>query len=177
MCSLKVQFETLRLYPPIMGLPKWSNDQPQSLQVGDRTIIIPSSTGIAPGVLALQTHPKYWTDPLVWKPTRWISTTAAPDSDMITTLQNEVFLTPRKGTYFPWSDGPQNCPGNKFSQVEFVAVMMCLLRNHRISAIQNPGERFKDTRERIMNTTNDVNMEMLLRMKNADNIQLMCKQV
>lgn len=160
-----------------MALPKWSNDQPQSLKVGEKTITIPSNIGVAPSALALQTHPKYWTEPLVWKPTRWISTTAPPDSDSMTKLQNEVFFTPRKGTYFPWSDGPQNCPGNKFSQVEFVAVMMCLLRDYRISAVQNPGESFKDTRERIMATTNDVNMEMLLRMKNADSVRLVCKNV
>lgn len=160
-----------------MSLPKWTNEHPQSLKIGEQTIVIPPNTGVMPSLLAVQTHPKYWKDPLVWKPSRWISSSAAPTSDLATRLQREVVFTPAKCTYFPWSDGPQNCPGAKFSQVEFVAVIACLLRDHRVSAVQNPCESFEQARKRILATADDVDMEMLLRMKDADRVRLICKRV
>ena len=175
-CSFR-QLETLRLYPPIMSLPKWTNDVPQRLKVGGQIIVIPPNTGVMPSLLSVQTHPRYWKDPLVWKPSRWISSPAAPTSEITARFQREVVHTPAKCTYFPWSDGPQNCPGAKFSQVEFVAVLACLLRDHRVNAIQNPGKSLEQTRKRILATAEDVDMEMLLRMKDADRVPLVCKRV
>src|SRR5204863_312320 len=84
-----------------MSLPKWTNDRPQSLKIGEQTIVIPPSTGVMPSLLAVQTHPKYWKDPLIWKPSRWISSSAAPTSDLATRLQAEVVFTPEKCAYFP----------------------------------------------------------------------------
>ncbi|KAF7863256.1 hypothetical protein EAF04_007338 [Stromatinia cepivora] len=63
-----VLLETLRQLPPIMALPKWSNDKPQMIQVERKTIIIPPQTGVTSSVLAIQMHPKYWQDPLLWNP-------------------------------------------------------------------------------------------------------------
>ena len=158
-----------------MSLPKWTNDRSQSLKIGEQTIMIPPNTGVMPSLLAVQTHPKYWEDPLVWKPSRWISSSTATSS-LGTRLQAEAVFTPRKCTYFPWSDGPQNCPGAKFAHVEAVAVIANLLRDHRFSAVHNPGESFVQAQKRILATTDDVNMEMLLRMKDADRVRLICKR-
>jgi hypothetical protein len=72
---------------------------------------------------------------------------------------------------------PPELPSAKFSQVEFVAVLACLLRDYRVNAIRNPGESFKQTRKRILATAEDVNMEMLLRMKDADRVPLVCKRI
>jgi cytochrome P450 len=160
-----------------MSLPKWTNDYPQSLKIGEQTIVIPPNTGVMPSLLAVQTHPKYWKDPLAWRPSRWISSSEAPASDLVTRLQEEVVFTPAKCAYFPWSDGPQNCPGAKFSQVEFIAVIAYFLRDHRVSAIQNQGESFEQARKRVLAAINDVDMEMLLRMKDADKVRLICKRV
>ena len=35
------------------------------------------------------------------------------------------------GSFIPWADGPRNCPGQKFAQVEFVAVMASLFSRYR----------------------------------------------
>lgn len=114
--DIKVRLETLRLYPPIMALPKWSSHHPQALHIGESTIIIPPQTGIMPSLLAVQTHPKYWPDSLVWQPSRWISSPASqPELDITTQLLAEALITPMQSKYFPWSDGPQNCPGAKFA--------------------------------------------------------------
>lgn len=138
--------------------------------------MIPPNTGVMPSLLAIQTHPKYWEDPLVWNPSRWISTPATPSSDLEIKLEEEALFTPAKCTFFPWSDGPQNCPGNKFSQVEFVAVMACLLRDYRYHAVQNYAESSEATRKRILDIAEDVDMQMLLRMKDADRVRLVCKR-
>ncbi|GKZ57622.1 hypothetical protein AnigIFM60653_012028 [Aspergillus niger] len=165
-----VLLETLRLFPPIVSLPKWTNDEPQSLRLGDRDIMIPPHVGVHPSLLDMHIHPQYWEDPLTWKPSRWITKSASGDA-------SEAIITPSRSTYFPWSDGPQNCPGNKFSQVEFVAVMAALLRSHRVHPVANPGESPKETRARVLATTQDVDLQLLLRMTNADQVRLACCRV
>ena len=176
-----MQLETLRLYPPIIALPKWSSEHPQTLQVGGRTVVIPPQTGVMPSLLAVQTHPKYWPDPLSWRPSRWISPPTAlssngSNSDLDTCPHQEELLTPIQSTYFPWSDGPQNCPGAKFAQVEFVAVLAHLLWNHRLTIVPDADESSEKARDRALATTEDCDMELLLRMRDADNIRLACQR-
>lgn len=174
--------ETLRLYPPILALPKWSNEHPQNLRIGEKTIVIPPHTGVMPSLLAVQTHPEYWPDPLVWQPSRWISTPSAlgspgPLPDLATRLRQETVETPVQSTYFPWSDGPQNCPGAKFAQVEFVAVVACLMRDHRVGVVREPSESFQQARQRALAATEDCDMGLLLRMCNADKVRLAWKRM
>ena len=144
--------------------------------------MIPPQTGVMPSLLAVQTHPKYWQDPLLWQPSRWISSSLVPGSDgpeldLAIRLRQEVVITAVQSTYFPWSDGPQNCPGAKFAQVEFVAVLACLLRNHRVRVVREPNESFEKARKRALATTEDCDMELLLRMRNADKVRLAWKRV
>ncbi|KAF2870624.1 cytochrome P450 [Massariosphaeria phaeospora] len=161
-----VLLETLRLFPPIMNLPKISNEQPQTLTVEGRTVVVPPVTWIYPCIIAAQTNSQHWPDPLAWKPSRWIKGGEE--------TQPETLITPAKATYFPWSDGPQNCPGVRFSQVEFVAVLACLLRKHRLQAQTLPGESGEKLRERIMGVVEDCDAQMLLRMKDPNRIRLDC---
>ncbi|PYI00618.1 cytochrome P450 [Aspergillus sclerotiicarbonarius CBS 121057] len=146
-------------FPPIPMLPKQTNHQPQPLQVGDRTIIIPPNIAIHPNVLAMHFHPSHWEDPIAGSP------------------RDEQILTPQRCTYFPWSDGPQNCPRNKFSQVEIVAVVASFLRHHRIHAVPNPGETFEETRARVLGAIKNMDIQLLLQMKNADQVRLVCERV
>ncbi|PYI05538.1 cytochrome P450 [Aspergillus sclerotiicarbonarius CBS 121057] len=166
-----VMLETLRLFPPIQSLPKWTPNEPKPLKVGDRTIMVPPHSGVHPSLLDMQIQPQYWDDAMTWKPSRWITKSATEGE------ATEQVITPPRSTYFPWSDGPQNCPGNKFSQVEFVAVMATLFRGHRVDAIPNPGETPQETRARVLATTQDVDMQLLLRMKHADRVRMVCRRV
>ncbi|RAL05359.1 cytochrome P450 [Aspergillus ibericus CBS 121593] len=166
-----IMLETLRLFPPIQSLPKWTPNEPKPLQLGDRTIIIPPHTGVHPSLLDMQIHPQYWDDAMTWKPSRWITTSGPAEQ------ATEQIITPPRSSYFPWSDGPQNCPGNKFSQVEFVAVMATLFQGHRIDAIPLPGESPQATQARVLATTQDVDMQLLLRMKHADRVRMRCRRV
>ncbi|KND94617.1 Cytochrome P450 3A11 [Tolypocladium ophioglossoides CBS 100239] len=167
-----VLLETLRLYPPIMALPKWTSERAQTLRVGAQTLVIPPGTSTSPYLLAIQTHPKYWKDPYVWQPSRWISNPAAsPDA-----MADEDVVVPLKGTYFPWSDGPQNCPGKKFAEVEAVAVLARLFKTHRLLAKKYDGESDESARKRALACANDVDMEMLLRMVDAGRARLICTE-
>lgn len=169
-----VLLETLRLYPPIMSLPKWTRDHSQTIQVGDKILVIPPGVGTSPHLLAIHTHPKYWTDPFVWKPSRWV--TVCRESDTGSKEFREELWTPLPHTYFPWSDGPQNCPGERFSKVEVVAVLACLLKTHRLGVKKRHGETEEAARERAIKCINNVNLEILLRMRDADSVRLVCEE-
>ncbi|KAF2194758.1 cytochrome P450 [Zopfia rhizophila CBS 207.26] len=163
-----VMLEILRLYPPIPALLKSSSPAPQPLHFRGRTIMVPPNIGVTNSILAVHTHPDNYSDPMSFKPSRWIST--SPD-------QSVSLITPKKGTYLPWSDGPQNCPGLKFSQVEFVAVLACLMKAHRIRAVKLGGESDEELRKRIMLVVEDCDFQMLLRMRDPDRVQVRCEKV
>ncbi len=162
-----------------MSLPKRTNNYPQKLQIGGKIVVIPQHTGIWPGVLAVQTHPKYWQNPLLWQPSRWISSSSTSGCETVVAsrLHQEALNIPAQGTYFPWSAGPQNCPGAKFAQVEFVAVLARLFRDHRVEILREGKETFDEARKRALATTEDCDMELLLRMRNADKTRLVWKRV
>lgn len=86
-------------------------------------------------------------------------------------------LTPAPNTYFPWSDAPQNCPGATFAQVEFVAVLACVLRKHRLGVVRELDEGFERAKQRALDMTQDCDIELLLRMWDADSVRLYCKGV
>lgn len=160
-----------------MALPKSTSHHSQTLHIGESTIAIPPQTVVMPSLLTVQTHPKYWPDPLLWQPSRWISS-PAPHSglDISARLRAESMITPAQSTYFPWSDGPQNCPGAKFAQVEFVAVIAALLRDHRIVVVPEANESIEKARKRALATTEDCDMELLLRMRNAERVRLVLRR-
>jgi cytochrome P450 len=159
------------MFPPIMTLPKWTTDQPTPLRVGDREIIIPPHTGVQPHIIATHTHPEYWPSPLAWNPSRWIvASTNGP-------AHEEMYIPPRD-TFLPWSDGPQNCLGVKFSQVEFVAVLARLLWQHRLTVVkQRDSETDAEATARVWKVVNDCDAQMLLRMKDPDRAKLRLQRV
>ncbi len=131
--------------------------------------------------MALHTHPRCWgDDSLDWRPKRWIltsqtATTTHPKqepADLGAILNAEHHLVPEKGTYFPWSDGARNCPGKKFAQVEFVAVMAALFRNHRVEPVPQAGETLSEARQRVLEVVKDSNVELLLQMRDPNNVKV-----
>jgi cytochrome P450 len=60
-----LQLETLRLYPPILAIPKYTGSRSQMLKVGSAEILIGPDVIVVPSLLAMHTHPKYWDDPSV----------------------------------------------------------------------------------------------------------------
>ncbi|KAI1211127.1 putative cytochrome P450 [Annulohypoxylon truncatum] len=160
-----VFLETLRLYPPITGLPKITSETTKALRIGSRVLEIPPGTETYPMILGAQTDPRYWKDPLVWRPSRWI---VGPERG----IDEEVVFTPRKGSFCPWSEGPQGCAGKKFSQVEGVAVLACLFRTCSVRPKTKAGETEAQARRRAQNCADDVNYQLMLKMNHPDRVTL-----
>lgn len=162
-----VLLETLRLYAPITGVPKIASEKAPNIRVGEHRILaIPPGIEIFPLLLGVQTDPRFWENPFEWNPSRWIKVQPG--------MEEEQLVVPRKGTFFPWSDGPQICVGKKFSQVEGVAVLACLFRSHYLRLERQPGENESQTRRRAYRCTEDVNYNLLLRMNHPERVRLEC---
>ncbi|KAI3317209.1 putative cytochrome P450 [Xylariaceae sp. AK1471] len=162
-----VFLETLRLFAPITGVPKIATERAISLQVGDRVVPIPPGIDVFPVLLGIQTDARYWNpEPYEWRPSRWI---LHPGD-----AGQEELLVPRKGTFFPWSDGPQNCVGKKFSVVEGVAVLACLFYRHRLRLERGEGETEAQVKRKTIECAGDVNYNLLLRMNHPERVRLEC---
>jgi cytochrome P450 len=102
-----------------------------------------------------------------WKPCRWVTTDEKG---------RESLVTPSRNTYLPWSDGPQNCLGRKFSEVEFVAVIALLMQDCKLSIVRKHGESEEHAKTRAVGIVNDCDMQMLLRMRDAGQLRLKCQR-
>ncbi|KAF2730925.1 putative cytochrome P450 [Polyplosphaeria fusca] len=167
-----VFLETLRLYAPVTGLPKTTARGVQSVQIGERTIAIPPGTDVFPMLLGVQTDPRYWDNPFNWKPKRWIACEEGSSG-----VFGEALMVPRKGTFFPWAEGPQSCLGKKVSQVESVAVLAALLVIHRMRVKSKPGETEDEVRKRVEDCCDDNNFNILLEMNNPAQVGLECFEI
>ena len=165
--TFAVFLETLRLYAPVTGVPKMAAAGTHRLKVGEREIMVEGGMDIFPLLTAIQTDPQYWADPLTWNPKRWI---LHPDASP--GLESEELFVPKEGTFFPWSDGVQNCLGKKVSQVEAVAVLAALMATHRICVKRRPGENREEVERRVERCCEDNNFNILLEMNDAGQVGL-----
>lgn len=160
---LAVMYETLRLYGPVFFIPKYTNNTSQKLAIRGKEYTIPPKTYVYVDSMALHTTPEYWgSDSLEWKPERWIT---SKDGE-------EAVMEPKTGTFVPWAAGPRVCPGRKFSQVEFTAVVACLFKKHRVQPVLEPGETGAEASQRILRVVEDSGLEVTLRMKHPELIKL-----
>ncbi|KAK7928344.1 hypothetical protein PG985_005342 [Apiospora marii] len=138
-----VLMETGRLWTPV-PMSKWTDTRAQQLTVGGKTITIPPKTTI------------------LWRPSRWIRQTSSAVEGGSPLTTEEELITPRRGTFVGWSEGERNCPGKKFSQVEFVATMAALFRDHRVSPTKERGESADESRRRIQHQLETDSAQILL---------------
>lgn len=80
-------------------------------------------------------------------------------------------ITPTKGSYIPWADGPRICPGKKFSMVEFVAVVSVLLWRHRIEIVGDDGESKEQASKRVNGVVEDSCMKMTLCIRHPEGVR------
>jgi hypothetical protein len=69
-----------------------------------------------------------------------------------------------------------NCPGRKFSEVEFTAVISRLMRTHRLSIVRNSGESEVQAWQRVRKVVNDCDNQMLLKMRDPGRLRLRCER-
>ena len=143
--------EVLRLYTPLIHISKQAR-QAQTIVTSRGEYWLPADTTVYLNTVALHLDPAVWrglnrtemdedlaplgpnhggdgeqNDEDLFRPTRWLNPPNSPGT-------SGTLFQPPKGAYVPWSAGPRVCPGMKMAQVEFTAVMLTLLRKHRICA-------------------------------------------
>ncbi|KAJ3292473.1 hypothetical protein HK104_005281 [Borealophlyctis nickersoniae] len=151
--------ETLRLFPPVINVPKWTARSPKTLSNG---IQLPADTSINLNVAALHYHPRAWApDPEAFRPERW----NAPPSTSPTSASDEHSPTRATsqhppGSFIPFSDGPRACIGKRFSQVEFVCALALIAQRYSWKPV--PGAKLEETLESesrlTLRTVKDVEM-------------------
>jgi cytochrome P450 len=120
--------------------------------------VIPANTFVTVNGQALHCDRQTWgEDAAVWRPDRWIRTSKAGEEELI---------EPAEGSYVPWASGPRVCPGKRFAQVEFVAAMSYLFRDHRVRPVV-PGSTPQVARERALAMVEDCAINAItLQMRN-----------
>ncbi|KAK7978719.1 cytochrome P450 monooxygenase [Apiospora saccharicola] len=117
-------------------------------------------------------HPDYWPDADEWRPSRWITNPEGARS-----MSEEELITPGKTVFIPWGEGPQACPGKKVAEVEEVAVLACLLKSHRLATKKKyDGETDEAVYKRFEKCVNDIDLEMLVKLRDGDQIALNCTE-
>ncbi|KAN0113944.1 Cytochrome P450 [Russula decolorans] len=121
--SLAVFYETLRLFPPVTGIPKIAA-QDTTLTVsnvnGEKTTFpVPSGTQVELHVPGLHYNPRYWKEPHKFMPERFLGD------------------WPRDA-FIPFSQGARACLGRRFFETEGVAIMTMLVSGYKIEVKEEP---------------------------------------
>jgi cytochrome P450 len=159
------KYESLRLYGPVTVLPKFTEDSSQQLTIDSKLYVIPPRTYVIVNVAGVHTNPSYWgPDALEFRPDRFITSTGKVDE--------EDLLQPPSGNFIPWAAGQRVCPGKKFAQVEFVAVIARLFMKHRVSPKLESGETVAMASDRVRKCVLDSGIHIVLKMKHPERVQL-----
>ncbi|KAH7886569.1 614/534 cytochrome P450 [Phlebopus sp. FC_14] len=119
-----VIYETLRMYPPVTGYPKYANeDTILSCATGDFAstrinVPIPKGSKVIIDVPGLHYNEKYWERPYEWDPSRF-----ERDWD--------------ENAFIPFSLGARACIGRSFFETESTAVITMLVANYRIETLDS----------------------------------------
>lgn len=148
-----VIYETLRLCHPLSQIVKTSGNQARRITLDGKEYVIPPKTSIEINLAALMSHPRHWgSDSLIFDPKRFISGTSI-DIEMLPPDTTDVF--------FPWAFGKNVCPGKRFSQVEIVAVVSTLFRDHAVEPVPEKGDSLDMARERLGVLAKDIKQTLL----------------
>jgi cytochrome P450 len=147
--------------------PKYTGDRPQVLKLNGTDTIIPPETFVSINHNAIHFDPAVWgPDVDEFRPSRWIKSAGDPGK--------EQFATPDGAEFVGWSFGPRACPGKRFSQVEFVATIMRLLRECEVQPAREDGESMVQAKERLRFKSFDVEHFISLKVKDPDAAGIAC---
>lgn len=113
-----VVHETLRLYPPAWSLGRESTE-PFELE-GHR---FPAGAWFWVLPWTMHRDPRFFTDPLEFKPLRW---------------ENSFAKTLPRGAYIPFGTGPRICIGNQFALMEATLLLATVARRFSLRAVAEP---------------------------------------
>jgi len=135
--SLAVFYETLRLFPPVPGIPKIAAED-TTLTVnntyGEKTTFpVPSGTEVEIHVAGLHYNPRYWKDPHKFMPERFLGDWP-------------------KDAFLPFSLGARACLGRRFFETEGIAIMTLMVSKYKIEIKEESefvGETFEERYARV----------------------------
>ncbi|KAL1760658.1 cytochrome P450 [Schizophyllum commune] len=139
--TLAVLYETLRMFPPVVTVPKVSaQDQVvtgKRLSDGSKVEVpCPTGTSVHFTVVGLHNNPEYWDSPEEFRPERFLGDY-------------------NKDAFVPFSAGARACLGRKFAETEGVAMMVSLISRYQFEVMEEPqfaGETFSQRKERVLKT-------------------------
>ena len=135
----------------------------QNIAFADASFQIAAPCTIYVNIMALHTSHSTWgSDALSFNPARWLKTDTPEPS----------LITPPQGTFMPWSVGPRICPGQKMSQVEFVAVVATLFHRCNARPVVHEGESAQLARQRLIDLLQDSQPVLTLQMNRPEDVQI-----
>ncbi|GKZ68495.1 hypothetical protein AnigIFM50267_003204 [Aspergillus niger] len=161
---LCVMLETMRLYPPVITIPKCTGDSPSVIHYDGKDYVLEPGTYINLNTNGLHYSEEYWgDDATLFRPQRWDARNKgsflARNTDLPGLagpgLEYPTIHKPVRGAYIPFSDGFRACLGKKFSQVEFVAALTTVLRQYRIE-LADSSEKGRINAERVLNQSTSI---------------------
>jgi len=100
--------EVLRLYPPVGMIIRY-NVREEIF----KGVTVPAGTRLLIPIHLLHRHPNYWKDPEEFRPERWLG---------------KEHPSSHKHAFMPFSNGPRNCIGYFFAEMEAKLIMAPLIR-------------------------------------------------
>jgi len=148
-----------------MLIPKYTGDSNVTMTIAGKEYTIPPRTHVNVHLAAIHSNPEVWgEDSLAWRPDRWIK----PSTSGV--LDDEELIEPARGTFMPWAVGPRQCPGKKFAQVEFVAVIARLMKSNRVKCAVPGGE------QELVKIIGDSEIGVTLKLKHPEKVKLLWEQ-
>ncbi|KAL2864323.1 cytochrome P450 [Aspergillus lucknowensis] len=147
--SLCVMLETMRLYPPIVTVPKWTGNTARTVRYQGRDLVLEPGVNISLNMNGLHYSEEYWgPDAGTFSPQRWDKNNKesflARNDNLpglnAAGLEYPTIHKPVRGAYVPFSDGIRACLGKKFAQVEVVIALTVILRRYRVELIRKDNE-------------------------------------
>lgn len=140
-----LMYETLRLASPAPLLVR-APSSPQELPIiqpngEERIVTVNPGTLVGGHFYGGHLSPRWGPDAHVFNPKRFISKS--------TVTGEEELVTPPDTLFIPWLTGPRVCPGKKFSQVEFVAIVAQIFSEYRVQVLPENNESEADARARF----------------------------
>lgn len=142
---LAVMHETLRHHGPVPNNPRTTLPTAPSTRLlvkdGGPPHFLPAGTMVVANFAAVHANPNTWGEDVDdFKPERFI-VTVEDEENGGSREKCKDFNGPGTRGFVAWNRGPRTCPGRKFSQVEFVAVLCVLLaRGGRVEFVGAEGE-------------------------------------
>ncbi|KAL7753839.1 hypothetical protein RI367_000771 [Sorochytrium milnesiophthora] len=122
--------ETLRLFP--IG-PATARAAEEDVKIGDFTL--PKGSNILVDFYLLHRNPKYWKDPEVFDPERFMGATG---SDGDTVGSGSALYPPF--AYLPFAGGPRSCIGKPFAELEIKIIMAMIGKKYDWQVVDEQGK-------------------------------------